>query len=61
MEKAPEAMPFFGKPHVQPEAMQIFNANNGTGRKKAPEAMLFLGKPQMQPQAMQIFNSKNMI
>ena len=30
---------FFGKPQEQPEAMQIFNAENGTGSKHEPEAM----------------------
>ena len=54
-------MPFFGKPQVQPEAVQIFNAKNGTGRKKAPEAMPFCEIPQMQPEAMQIFNSEKVI
>ena len=39
-------MPFFGKPQEQPEAMQIFNAKNGTGRKHEPEAMpIFEKKP----------------
>ena len=44
-EKAPEAMPFFGKPQEQPEAMQISNAKNGTGRKHEPEAMPIFEKP----------------
>ena len=37
-------MPFFGKPQVQLEAMQIFNAKNGTGRKKVPEDMQMFEK-----------------
>ena len=44
-------MPFFVKPPEQPEAMQLSNAKNGTGRKKAPKAMSVFEKPQMQPEA----------
>ena len=51
-------MPFFGKPQEKPEAIQIFNANNGTGRKHEPEAMLIFEKTKTQPEAMQIFNPK---
>ena len=45
-------MQIFGKPQVQPEAMQIFNSKNVTGGKKALEAMPFFEKTQMQPEAM---------
>ena len=49
-------MPFFGKHQDQLEAMQIFTAKNGTGRKQEPEAMPIFGKTRTQPEAMQILN-----
>ena len=55
-EKGARGYAVFGKPQEQPEAMQIFNAKNGTGRKHELEAMSIFEKTQTQPEAMQIFN-----
>ena len=51
-EKGAGGYAVFRKPQEKPEAMKIFTAKKGIGRKQEPEAMPLFGKPRTQPEAM---------